>query len=510
MTSLLPSPALRRRGIASPLVALAVGLLGGAVLGLSPSCGAAGCLETCDGCCDALGQCRSVPLNRSSSSCGLRGTACVDCVSRGELCDVSTLTCVSGRDAGVSLCGCSLPSGACAAGTSAANCGADGGACRGCLTGERCVAGSCVEGSAKVVVGSPCSVSADCQTWLGPQAVCRRATSTGSAVYVDGYCTLPCAGGGVCPAGSSCLAFDAQYGEPEALCWDTCFPTGGDPCRSPGYKCYALADAGTHGCWLSPLPPLDGGPPADKVGDPCDAGADCQGPPDRGGVCLGMEVDRHWSGGYCSTDSCTHDAQCASDGGAVCGSLDDGPPRCLARCGSTPDAGARDAGGTGCRVGYRCLPASRVDGGVVAGGVCAPSLAPPPERTGAPCETREDCLAPTDTVAACLPEQRVGSDGGEEPTGFPGGLCTRLGCRGDDDCAADGGGVCRSLALGEPSVPRCFQACSIAAPGCRAGYVCRPARADGGDLGACEPRCDVPGGGCPAGTGCDAGDGVCH
>lgn len=502
-----------------------VGLAVGALAGLGPGCDGAACRETCDGCCDAFGRCVLRPDNRSSSTCGLKGTSCVDCAASGQLCELSTLTCVVGSDAGPGLCGCSLPNGACAAGTTAANCGADASVCLTCEARQTCVAGGCVAGIANAQVGSPCTSSEECQATLGGSAVCKLTTSTGSGVFVEGYCTLACGlFVGTCPSGSVCVAGNPLHGEADALCRDACLPNGGDPCRTPGYRCYPVADGGTHACWISPLPPVDAGAaadagastPTDKVGLACDAGADCQAPSALGGVCLKVERDRHWQGGYCSTGACTGDAQCSADGGAVCARLASDEPRCLVRCAlpvEPSDAGTSDGGAGPCRTGYACQPAALLDGGPSPWGVCAPGLAPAPERTGDACRGLGDCLVPVETVAACLTETVVLVDGGLSSSGFPGGLCTRLGCRDDGECAADGGGVCGLVPVSGVELSACARACVVGELGCRTGYVCRGLPGGDAGLGArgfCGPRCDVDGGACPGVSSCDSASGLCR
>jgi hypothetical protein len=483
-----------------------VGFLAGGLTAFSPgcSCNVASCLQSCNGCCDNWGNCIQIPANRSSSTCGLKERVCVDCAASGQLCELSGLTCVPKSDAGMTSCGCTLDNGACAAGTTSANCGSDGGQCQACDLRQTCSEGQCVAGSKKEI-GAPCSADLDCLAWLGPAAICKTKTSAGSAVYVDGYCTIPCGQGRLeCPGGSTCVSIDVRYGEGESLCWDNCLLNGGDPCRSPGYKCYPVADGGAHGCWISPMPTPDAGPPADKVGLPCSGDAECSSPPDRGGVCLGVERDRHWMGGFCSTASCLLDVECSVDGGALCASVPGDQLRCLSRCAVAFDGGVAD-GGSGCRQGYLCQGARGLDGGAVEGGVCAPPIAPAPERTGAECIELAQCLVPSETVATCFPEFRV-IDAGTRAWSFPGGMCTRVGCREDAECAPDGGGACHPLGP-ELAASVCFEACAPAGAGCRTGYVCQP---DGSDGGFCTPRCDASGNSCPSPSSCDAQSGLCH
>lgn len=193
-------------------------------------------------------------------------------------------------------------------------------------------------------VGDSCTNNAECIAGLGSAAICKQATTTGNGVYTGGYCTLICPAS-TCPSGSSCVGLDSAYGEGDSICWDNCDAT--DRCRTPGYGCYNLS-AG-NACWISPLPPLDAGPPADKVGNPCVSAANCINPPTTGGACLTTEFSVTWPGGYCSRTNCLTNESCSADGGALCVGFSAMDNVCVKRC-----ADARDAGQSNCRSGYTC------------------------------------------------------------------------------------------------------------------------------------------------------------
>ena len=154
--------------------------------------------------------------------------------------------------------------------TSVAICGVGGVQCATCIAGESCANGLCAPMSNKRV-GEACFGDSDCAS-LGAAAFCKLSTSSGNASYVGGYCTLRCqTAAGQCPSGSSCVNLEPRYGETDRFCWDDC--TASDPCRSPGYSCYQLTNG--NGCWLSPLPTPDSGPPAQRVGSSCVLDVDC-------------------------------------------------------------------------------------------------------------------------------------------------------------------------------------------------------------------------------------------
>ena len=99
------------------------------------------------------------------------------------------------------------------------------------------------------------------------------------------------------------------------------------------------------------MPPIDAGPPANKVGNPCTSAANCINPPDNGGTCLTTEFGVTWPAGYCSKSNCLSNPECAADGGAICIGFSATENACVRRC-----ADSRDGGQSNCRLGYRCEP----------------------------------------------------------------------------------------------------------------------------------------------------------
>lgn len=491
--------------------ALMLGVTVGFVLAWAPACSTTSCgPKTCSGCCDANGACVQRPDNENPGTCGIGGQSCANCAASGSLCDLQTFKCGAptggGTAADAGCPGCRLTNGVCAPGNTDNNCGLNGAACQACQ-GQVCTAGVCTTQTANKKVGEACTSNDECKKGLGATALCKVSTSSGNASYVGGYCTLPCQLQTECPSGSACVGAASQ-GEGDSICWDRC--GSGDPCRQPGYACYPF-NGGV--CWISPPPVVDAGAPADKVGQACSAEAQCQNPPDSLGICMMRELNRTWPDGYCSKSFCATDEECSADGGALCltfaysGGAEN---RCLQRCGvNTP----RDGGAADCRSGYACASFTVVyaDGGEgpSSDGICLPPLAPPPERTGAPCTTDPECAVPTGAIADCIKPTTV--DGG--PSGFPEGYCSRLGCGADSECAADGGGICLGLSATETA---CYQLCATGGGGqstCRTGYICRSyVQADAGLSveGFCVPRCDSPGASCPTGSTCDPAGGDCH
>jgi hypothetical protein len=404
------------------------------------------------------------------------------------------------------LAGCTPTStnNCCAGGITTSNCGTNGGTCQSCPLGQLCTAGACVPPTTNKKVGDPCVADGDCKSSLGATAICKLMTTTGNGTYVGGYCTLPCTG--TCPTGSSCIGLQPQYGEADRICWDNC--GAGDLCRSPGYACYTVGST-TNACWINPLPAVDAGRPADKVGRACAGDTDCQNPPDIGGICLDREANRNWADGYCSKEDCSTNTECSSDGGALCIGMSDTLDVCIQRCGvSTP----RDGGAADCRVGYVCNQYFNflADGGVAPStdGICYPPDAPLAERTGQACASDTECQVPSGSIADCLPATLP--DAG--PTGYPDGYCSRINCADTSECSTDGGAICLFFSQ---TTSACFQQCPTGGGGqttCRSGYVCESWRnADGGASaeGYCTARCDQPGAGCGT-TGTCLASGYCQ
>jgi hypothetical protein len=389
-------------------------------------------------------------------------------------------------------------------------------ACVACPSGQLCINKQCQTPMVTKKIGDACTTAEECQASLGPSAICKTMTSSGNAIYVGGYCTIPCTSQNdpVCGTDAFCVGLRPRYGEQDVFCWARC--SNGNTCRTPGYACYDLD--GPKGCWLSPLPAEDAGPPADKIGNPCTADSQCQNPPDQGGICSAKDSDLGliFPGGYCSTDFCNSNEECAADGGALCVGFGDRGTRCMRRCamggGSFADAGQSD-----CRDDYLCLSLTLRDGGLTPHGICLPRPPPPPTTVGQSCTSTSDCDDNGTTFGTCLPETFSLPDGGRAQSGNPGGYCTLVNCESDSDCGPSGTGVCLLITQDPNAAVQtlCFASCPAGGQGqstCRSGYVCQSFRlADGGTStdGYCDARCDAPGNSCPTGRTCNA-SGYCQ
>lgn len=374
------------------LRAFAVGVVLGLAAQALPSCGPSRTCSaaTCAGCCRADGTCAAGAEARADRQCGRGGDTCVDCSALALSCIDGACTGGTGGGTGGG-CGPSTCQGCCA-GTSATalcidppsntNCGAQGALCQSCPLGQVCSAGACVSAGDAGVLGLACAGDPDCAA-LGPAGRCRKTTATGLDVYEGGYCTRDCSTTPECGPGGLCVFHEANSGESGSFCWRRC-QTAAD-CRSPGYDCYALP-SGARGCWLSPLPSLDAGPPADRVGSPCGEDSECQGPPSDGFCITPTNADGGASPfvqGYCSA-TCDDSAHCAVDGGAGCylfGTAPDQFAACLRHC-QGPESGQAD-----CRQGYVCRGVRRADGGLEPDGVCLPDCRNP----GAACPGGTTC-----------------------------------------------------------------------------------------------------------------------
>ncbi len=507
--------------------ALALGALIGFVVAFAPSCSPPKCgPQNCDGCCDAKGTCVKKPNNNNNTTCGSAGNACIDCAAASSTCNVTTSTCGStgagggtggGTGGGAGGCdGCQLPmSGSCVplSRTSVINCGINNERCVACAAGEQCTNGACAMPITAKKVGESCNTDMECQGSgtgaLGALAICKKMTTSGNGTYTGGYCTLRCGtAANQCPGGTTCVGLLPAYGEADTICWDNCSTT--DRCRTPGYACYGLGSG--NACWISPIPPVDAGVPADKVGNQCATTAECINPPENGGVCLARESNYDWSalGGYCSKSNCLSNSECSADGGALCIGLNaDDPNICVQKC-----ADSSDAGQSTCRNGFRCeqYTTGLPDGGrqPSVDGFCVPPEAPITSSVGSQCNVANDCKVPAGAIADCFPPALP--DGG--PSGFTGGYCTRFECNLDSDCSTDGGSACFSIGGMNTA---CFRNCPSSDGGqttCRPGYVCEPfGLGDGGQslTGLCDRACNAVGSpACPTGRTCNATTGYCQ
>ncbi len=292
--------------------------------------------DTCDGCCDASGQCQP---GQHRTACGSSGAACADCgaqacdgvfqgdqyVNQCGACGQNCFPPIPGEpvpcvdDGCGNLCpGASCPTSfpgepamTCTLGASGtASCQAQGfcysGTCDGCCdTHGNCVAGNlpsacgsganCVDCVAK---GETCDPSAlRCQ---GCTPSCAQATSCGQQDGCGGVCNG--AEGGTCVAGASCDDHATCHcdGAHQALCYDAqfqqhCLDVGSDPDNCGG--CGRICPTGVA-C-------VDGA-------CACPTGNHyCAGQSGEAGVCTNLGTDPNHCGscyGACPGTACVHGA----------------------------------------------------------------------------------------------------------------------------------------------------------------------------------------------------------
>ena len=345
---------------------------GGAGGGGAATCNFGNCSN---GCCSGT---TCIPSSAQNvAGCGQGGSLCSPCLS-GQSCTNGTcMTSGTGGGSGagggtgtgggsVASCSAANCNGCCvgatcipAASQTANNCGSTGATCAACPSGNSCNGGFCTPPNAQY--GSPCNATQDCVA-LGGNYTCKRTTSTGNATYSGGYCTRFCTTATDCGTGSSCVGLTPEYGESDAICWKTCAVA--TDCRT-GYACYGLSSGSA--CWLSPLPPIDAGTPANKLGNACSNYLTCANPPDpQYAACLTpffnladggtSSQPTGYVGGYC-TAVCSVGGQplCGSNGICLGNYLGDGDDYCVQKC-TSPWAGQ-----SSCRVGYRCAGYNTVD-----------------------------------------------------------------------------------------------------------------------------------------------------
>ncbi len=222
--------------------ALGFACIGGACEGKPPPCGPG----TCNGCCDAKGQCQ---FGDKADACGLGGVKCDSCVSKGQ-------SCIGGKcqgpppTCGPKTCGgCCNAQGKCVPGTSAGSCGAGGTKCENCTTGGKicnqpgsycAFLPSC--GSVTCPTGC-CDASGTCQDGRKNNACgstgakCTNCTASGQSCAPQGFCYSgthcgPDNCAGCCTATGQCIsgASSFQCGQFGQLC---------DNCLAKGQSCVA-------------------------------------------------------------------------------------------------------------------------------------------------------------------------------------------------------------------------------------------------------------------------------
>ncbi len=370
-----------------------MGTGGGTVLA---SCGPSSCA---DGCCEGATCVRGTA--QSAQACGTGGAACGQCVGGNS--------CANGLCSGGAPCdSTTCPSGCCtgnaclgygAQGIGA--CGTGGGACMPCAANLACGSGVC---STPAVVGQACTLSMQCET-LGAGAYCKRQTSSMNANYTSGFCTIGCATAGeLCAAGQgTCIggptSIFSVYGEADRFCASLCPSPGNQSSCRMGYSCYGPSDGGF--CWLSPVPPFDGGGIPDKLGNACASHAQCQNPPSADwGFCLVGTSDAgptRFTGGYCTAE-CTYDntgSFCGPNGSCrgfrstlADGGASDAFGLCLRTCPS-PGGGRSSLRPGGA---YVCATRIEPDAGVI--GVLWPAC-DQPSLGAASCPAQTYCDVPT-------------------------------------------------------------------------------------------------------------------
>ncbi len=335
-------------------------------------------------------------------------------------------------------------------------CKEDDGLCVECLEDAHCE-GTCRD-NVCVEVGNPdgaaCMWDEDCAGY------CLTEQSIG---WRDGHCTRACLSDWDCSPGAICSPGYDDH------CLRAC-ETSAD-CRAEGYVC---ADDG-HGRRVCVGGATGGGAP----GDACAAQWECGG--EEHGLCF-----PHWPGGYCMIDCSAGGAQDCPDG-SECLPLDDGLEHCVAACVSEADCRSDE--------GYVCQtldPLNEV-------GFCRPA-----------CASQHDCFADlphcevlSGLCVECTESHHcgealecvnwtcveTGGDDGEtcasdvdcdgycifeDERGWRDGYCSRS-CHSDEDCSE--GAVCS-----QGYNDNCFISCESDSD-CRAeGYVCAD---DGTGLNVC-------------------------
>jgi hypothetical protein len=346
---------------------------------------------TCGGCCASNGACITTPDNNEDTSCGKSGGSCVDCRASGNVCINGSCSGSGGGGGGSGSCGPATCANGCCTGSTVTsvcvdpptrnNCGGNGALCQSCGTGQTCEGGKCVALGDAGVLGRGCGIDSDCSS-LGSAGKCKTKTASARNDYTNGYCTKDCQQTNECGPSGICVEVDPQLGESGSFCWLRCDSQA--DCRA-GYDCYSLGN-GQKGCWISPLPEFDAGPPANKVGDMCSDDTQCMNPPDDGFCATSTLPDggpSPWVGGYC-TAPCVDGSHCSTDGGATCVVVTSGAEQAAA-CLHTCDA--PNQGPSSCRTGYLCRGLRQTDGGLAAKGVCLPSCL----NVGAVCPLGTTC-----------------------------------------------------------------------------------------------------------------------
>ncbi len=409
--------------------ALALGAALGFFAAIAPSCGGTPCsAASCDGCCGKDGKCVAKPNNVNNTTCGTSGNTCADCAATGTTCDSATFACSTGNTGGGSAggagggtaggagtCdGCKIGNGTCQQrGSTRQNsniCGSNGETCKACVAPANvCDNGVCVAPAKGV--GDSCLTDSECQTNLGPTAVCKQQNSNGEFSYSGGHCTVPnCLAvngtqvSDTCPMGSVCLNLLYSWGEGRPECFKAVTPCSATACRS-GYQCLTVNSMTGEGACLpsglvsaylaqGAMGVADG---TDKIGQACELQAQCSAPPINGGFCI-PEVQRRADGGIVLTRDggttptgnpggscsrfCWADEDCTADG-----TENFAEGICLIRVSTIERACAQGCTGpllgqSTCRPGYVCEQLTQNDGGALPTGYCEARCEVPGQTCG--------------------------------------------------------------------------------------------------------------------------------
>ncbi len=215
--------------------------------------------DNCMGCCDAAGNCRS---GMAQNACGREGAKCLDCEAAGfgcfaGFCEGPPPVC------GPDTCdGCCDSMGQCRFGTSSDACGDGGGSCADCTaTMEGCVAGQCegpppecgpdnCEGCCSNGACFPGNTDSRCGAG---GAACDSCGGSGTCVEPGNYCAfIPTCGPATCPSGCCDDQGICRNGQTNAACGDggqACADcaAGGQQCAAQGF-CYDGPHCGPDNC----------------------------------------------------------------------------------------------------------------------------------------------------------------------------------------------------------------------------------------------------------------------
>lgn len=190
--------------------------------------------QSCNGCC-LQGVCVP-PSSQSGFACGASGAMCMQCPQGSS--------CVNGScqmSSCASTCnGCCDASGQCRGGGNVLACGSGGAMCQLCPQGSSCSNGACTPlvgadgGTTLHPAGAPCTSSAQCQPPQNGQCIPEALPGGQSTGYTGGYCTRPCGGAG-CGGNAVCIT-DIILGTSQSTCRQRCGGSSPTPCRT-GYVC---------------------------------------------------------------------------------------------------------------------------------------------------------------------------------------------------------------------------------------------------------------------------------